>query len=54
MRTDNQVIRKISNTMGPPLAANNETAVAVTKEWVIPEGYDSKLYQEFAVTVRPL
>ncbi len=40
---------QITNT---PLAANNETAVAVTKEWVIPEGYDSKLYQEFAVTVR--
>ena len=40
---------QITNT---PLAADNETAVAVTKEWVIPEGYDSKLYQEFAVTVR--
>ena len=40
---------QITNT---PLAANNETAVAVTKEWAIPEGYDSKLYQEFAVTVR--
>ena len=40
---------QITNT---PLAANNETAVAVTKEWVTPEGYDAKLYQEFAVTVR--
>ena len=42
---------QITNT---PLASDNETAVAVTKEWVIPEGYDSKLYQEFAVTVRLL
>ena len=40
---------QITNT---PLASDNETAVAVTKEWVIPEGYDPKLYQEFAVTVR--
>jgi len=40
---------QITNT---PLAANNETALSVSKLWVIPEGYDAKLYQEFAVTVR--
>ena len=40
---------QITNT---PLAADNETSLAVKKNWVIPEGYDSKLYEEFAVTVR--
>ena len=40
---------QITNT---PLPANNETSLSVSKNWVIPEGYDSKLYQEFAVTVR--
>ena len=40
---------QITNT---PLAADNETSVSVNKQWVIPEGYDSTLYQEFAVTVR--
>ena len=42
---------QITNT---PLAVNNETSFAVRKEWVIPEGYDQKLYQEFTVTVRLL
>jgi hypothetical protein len=42
---------QITNT---PLAANNETSLTVSKEWVIPEGYDSKIYQEYAVTVRLL
>ena len=40
---------QITNT---PLATDNETSLAVKKDWVIPEGYDSKLYEEFAVTVR--
>jgi len=40
---------QITNT---PLAADNETSLSVNKQWVIPEGYDAKLYQEFAVTVR--
>jgi len=40
---------QITNT---PLAASNETSVSVNKQWVVPEGYDAKLYQEFAVTVR--
>ena len=40
---------QITNT---PLAANNETSLSVSKNWVIPEGYDAKMYQEFAVTVR--
>ncbi len=40
---------QITNT---PLAVNNETSFAVTKEWVIPAGYDASLYHEFAVTVR--
>ena len=34
---------QITNT---PLAANNETSLSVSKNWVIPEGYDVKLYQE--------
>ena len=42
---------QITNT---PLEADNETSLAVKKEWNIPEGYDSSLYQEFAVTVRLL
>ena len=42
---------QITNT---PLARENETAMAVQKSWNIPEGYDSTLYQEFAVTVRLL
>ena len=42
---------QITNT---PLAENNETSVAVKKEWNIPAGYDATLYQEFAVTVRLL
>ena len=40
---------QVTNT---PLAANNETSLSVSKHWEIPEGYDAKLYQEFAVTVR--
>ena len=40
---------QITNT---PLDAGNETSLAVKKNWVIPEGCDSTLYQEFAVTVR--
>ena len=40
---------QITNT---PLAANNEPSLSVSKNWVIPEGYDAKMYQEFAVTVR--
>jgi len=42
---------QITNT---PLAAGNETSVAVRKEWVIPAGYSKTLYQEYAVTVRLL
>ena len=42
---------QITNT---PLAANNETSLSVSKNWVIPEGCDAKMYQEFAVTVRLL
>ena len=42
---------QITNT---PLAAANETSLSVSKNWVIPEGYDIKLYQEYAVTVRLL
>ncbi len=40
---------EITNT---PLAANNETSLSVNKNWVLPDGYDSKLYQEYSVTVR--
>jgi len=40
---------QITNT---PLPENNETSLSVSKQWVIPEGYDSRLYQEFSVTVR--
>jgi len=40
---------QITNT---PLAADNETSLAVNKNWKIPEGFDKTLYQEFAVTVR--
>ena len=40
---------QITNT---PLAANNETSLSVKKDWVIPEGLDPAIYQEFAVTVR--
>lgn len=40
---------QITNT---PLETSNETSMAVKKDWVIPEGYSSTLYQEFAVTVR--
>lgn len=42
---------QITNT---PLAASNETSLSVRKDWVIPEGYDATIYQEFAVTVRLL
>lgn len=42
---------QITNT---PLEADNETSMTVKKEWVVPEGYDATLYQEFAVTVRLL
>ena len=42
---------QITNT---PLEAHNETSMTVKKEWVVPEGYDATLYQEFAVTVRLL
>ena len=40
---------QITNT---PLPAANETSFAVRKEWEIPAGSSSTLYQEFAVTVR--
>jgi fibro-slime domain-containing protein len=40
---------QITNT---PLPANNETSLTVRKDWVIPEGYSTKIYQEFTVTVR--
>ncbi|MBQ8881090.1 MAG: Cna B-type domain-containing protein [Oscillospiraceae bacterium] len=40
---------QITNT---PLAPSNETSLAVKKQWVVPEGYDSSFYQEFAVTVK--
>ena len=40
---------QITNT---PLEANNETSLSVKKEWNIPAGYSSTLYEEFAVTVR--
>ena len=40
---------QITNT---PLAAENETSMTVKKEWVIPQGFDATMYQEFAVTVR--
>jgi len=42
---------QITNT---PLAPNNETSMAVKKNWVIPEGYDSSVYEEYTVTVRLL
>ena len=42
---------QITNT---PLAANNETSLSVKKNWSIPSGYHSDLYQEFNVTVRLL
>jgi fibro-slime domain-containing protein len=42
---------EITNT---PLPADNETSMTVKKEWIVPEGYDEKLYQEFGVTVRLL
>ena len=42
---------QITNT---PLEENNETSMTVTKNWDVPEGYDSKLYQEYTVTVRLL
>ncbi len=42
---------QITNT---PLQADNETSMSVKKEWNIPAGYDSSLYEEFAVTVRLL
>ena len=42
---------QITNT---PLPSHNETSFAVRKEWVIPAGSSSTLYQEFAVTVRLL
>ena len=54
-QTDIQPVRdwayQITNT---PLAEDNETSMTVVKNWDVPEGYDSKLYQEFAVTVRLL
>ena len=42
---------QITNT---PLGEKNETSMSVSKQWVVPEGYDSKLYQEYTVTVRLL
>ena len=42
---------QITNT---PLAKGNETSLAVKKDWNIPEGYDTSLYQEYTVTVRLL
>jgi len=53
MQTDVQRVNdwayQITNT---PLPASNETSMTVKKDWVIPTGYSSTLYQEFAVTVR--
>ena len=52
-QTDIQPVRdwayQITNT---PLEKDNETSMTVVKNWVVPEGYDSELYQEFTVTVR--
>jgi len=42
---------QITNT---PLDAANETSMTVKKDWVIPGGYSSDIYQEYAVTVRLL
>ena len=42
---------EITNT---PLPVNNETSLSVQKNWVIPGGCDTKIYQEFTVTVRLL
>ena len=54
-QTDVQPVKdwayQITNT---PLDANNETSLAVQKNWVIPPGHSADLYQEFAVTVRLL
>lgn len=42
---------EITNT---PLAAGNETSLSVQKNWVVPEGYGSALYEQYAVTVQLL
>ncbi|MBR5023278.1 MAG: Cna B-type domain-containing protein [Oscillospiraceae bacterium] len=42
---------EITNT---PLPRSNETSFAVKKNWSVPVGYDSKVYEEFTVTVRLL
>lgn len=42
---------QITNT---PLPPSNETSFAVKKNWSVPVGYDSSLYEEFTVTVRLL
>ena len=42
---------QITNT---PLPPSNETSFAVKKNWSVPVGYDSSLYEEFVVTVRLL
>ena len=42
---------QITNT---PLAAGNETSLTVQKDWAIPEGYNSTLYEQFDITVRLL
>ncbi len=42
---------EITNT---PLPASNETSFAVKKNWSVPVGYDSSLYEEFTLTVRLL
>ena len=42
---------EITNT---PLPRSNETSFTVKKNWSVPAGYDSKVYEEFTVTVRLL
>ena len=42
---------QITNT---PLPSNNETFLAVKKQWNIPAGFNETFYQEFVVTVRLL
>ena len=42
---------QITNT---PLEKDNETFLAVKKEWSLPPGYSASVYEEFAVTVRLL
>ena len=37
-----------------PLEEKNETSVTVTKEWMVPVGFDHSSYQEFHITVKLL